>query len=67
VTAILGFVINGDFVVLDALLNKPEPVAAAFFVKNRLAASLEPPKILAKENSVTAIKALSRNPWSGSD
>jgi hypothetical protein len=32
VTAILGFVINGDFVV-DALLNKPEPVAAAFFVK----------------------------------
>jgi hypothetical protein len=33
VAAILGFVINGDFVVLDALLNKPEPVAAAFFEK----------------------------------
>jgi hypothetical protein len=33
VTPILGFVMNGDFVVLAALLNKPEPVAAAFFVK----------------------------------
>jgi hypothetical protein len=44
VTPILGFVMNGDFVVLAALLNKPEPVAAAIFRKDRFATSLEPPK-----------------------
>jgi len=62
-TPILAFVMNGDFVVLSTLLNKPEPVVAAIFRKNRFAASPRTAEILAKENSVTAIKALSRNPW----
>jgi hypothetical protein len=43
VTPILGFVMNGDFVVLAAR-NKTGISSVGRFRKNRFAASLEPPK-----------------------
>jgi hypothetical protein len=63
----LDSVMNGDFGALAALLNKPEPRAGGRFSQRPLRRIPRTADILAKGNSVTAIKALFRNPWSGSD